>query len=86
MRKINSVLGLMALLLVLLSSLTLGKKALAQDEGIVLESSLACRDVSGCCGSAVCNGPGTSSYCTITCAGGGSITCPSITNGVCSGP
>jgi hypothetical protein len=86
MREINLALGLMALLLVLLSSQTLGRKVIAQDEGIVLESSLACQDVSGCCGGAACNGPGTSSYCTITCTGGGSVTCSSFTNGVCSGP
>lgn len=41
----------------------------------VVQANLACPDVEECCGSANCNGPGTVNGCTLTCLGGGTITC-----------
>jgi hypothetical protein len=88
MKKINLAIAVMALLLALLSSHTLGGRVVAQDEGFVLEGDvLNCQNIGGnCCGAAGCNGPGTPNGCAGTCSGGGSFTCAVRVNGVCTNP
>jgi hypothetical protein len=88
MKKINLAIAVITLLLVLLSSYTLGGRVVAQDEGFVLEgNSINCQNIGGnCCGAAGCTGPGTPNGCGGTCSGGGSFTCAVRVNGVCTNP
>lgn len=88
MKKMNLAIAVMTLLLVLLSSYTLGRRVVAQDEGFVLEGdSINCQNIGGnCCGAAGCTGPGTPNGCGGTCTGGGSFTCAVRVNGVCTNP
>ena len=88
MKKMNLAIAVMTLLLVLLSSYTLGRRVAAQDEGFVLEGdSINCQNIGGnCCGAAGCTGPGTPNGCGGTCTGGGSFTCAVRVNGVCTNP
>lgn len=67
MKKIDFAISLMTLLLVVLSSSLVPPR--------VSGSNLACPDLQDCCGSANCNGPGSVNGCTLTCTGGGTITC-----------
>lgn len=88
MKKIDFALAIMVLLLSLLSSaMLIERKVIAQEGGIGVEgdNNLTCISLSGqnCCGSANCGGPGSASGCTLTCSGGGTITCAKIVNGVC---
>jgi hypothetical protein len=88
MKKIDFTLAVMALLLSLLCSTALmERRVIAQDEGFELEqnNNLTCASLAGanCCGSANCGGPGSNNNCTLTCSGGGTITCAKIVNGVC---
>jgi len=87
MKKIDFALAVMVLLLSLLSSaMLMERRVIAQDDGFVLEGdNLTCASLSGanCCGSANCGGPGSANGCTLTCSGGGTITCAKIVNGVC---
>lgn len=88
MKKMDLALAVMTLLLSLLSATVLmERRVIAQDEGFVLEGdNLTCISLSGqnCCGSANCAGPGSANGCTLTCSGGGTITCAKIVNGVCT--
>lgn len=43
----------------------------------LMDDNMTCSSVSGCSGSANCGGPGTPQGCSITCEGGGRITCDS---------
>jgi hypothetical protein len=67
MKKIDFAISVMTLLLLVVSSGLI--------ESRVRGSILACTDIEGCCGNEVCNGPGTVNGCSITCEGGGVITC-----------
>ena len=89
MKNINLAIAVIALLLVFLSSSTLGSRVGAQDGGGVgVEGdSINCQNIGGnCCGAAGCNGPGTANGCGGTCTGGGSFTCAVRVNGVCTNP
>lgn len=85
MKKIDLASAVMALLLIFLGSQMMGSRVKADDDGMVIEGgALTCTGISGCCGSAACQGPGTASGCTASCAGGGSITCTAKpANGPC---
>lgn len=65
MKKINSAITVLTLLLVFLSWGLMERKA----------AGLTCQDLTGCCGAAGCSGPGTVNGCSIVCQGGGSVTC-----------
>lgn len=75
MRRINLAILAMGLLLVFQSYLMIGVKVTAQQ--------LTCQDISTCCGAAQCEGPGTPSGCSLSCAGGGSVACCSNKSGRC---
>lgn len=76
MKKINFAIGALTLSLVLLSA--------GLFEAKVQGSNLECSSISGCCGSANCGGPGTVNGCTLTCTGGGTISCAKQDrNGIC---
>ena len=45
-----------------------------------------CQDLSACCGAAGCEGPGTPSGCSLSCAGGGSVACCSKVGNRCMRP
>lgn len=81
-KKIDFALAVMVLILSLLSSTMLMERTVIADD-FVVEGDLACTTISGCCGSASCNGPGSVNGCTLTCSGGGTITCARVVNGVC---
>ena len=86
MKKIDFALAVMVLLLTLLSSAMLFERRVIADDGIGIEGdNLTCASLSGasCCGSANCGGPGSANGCTLTCSGGGTITCAKVVNGVC---
>lgn len=44
---------------------------------------MSCQDLSTCCGAASCQGPGTPSGCSLSCVGGGQITCCSKVGNRC---
>jgi hypothetical protein len=73
MKKINLAIAAMTLLLAFLSYTLLEVRAAA----------ITCQDLSGCCGAASCQGPGTPNGCNIACAGGGSALCCSNASGKC---
>jgi hypothetical protein len=86
MKKIDFALAVMVLLLSLLSATMLIERRVAADDGIGIEGdNLTCLSLSGnnCCGSANCGGPGSANGCSLSCSGGGTITCAKIVNGVC---
>lgn len=66
MKRINSAITVLTLMLVLLSWGLGERKAVG---------AVTCQDLTGCCGAAGCSGPGTVTGCSIACAGGGSVTC-----------
>jgi hypothetical protein len=78
MKKLKLAIALMTLLLAFLSSSLLATRVNSQ-------TALTCQTLSGCCGAAGCQGPGTPNGCAATCAGGGSITCEVVKNGKCGG-
>jgi hypothetical protein len=85
MKKLNLTIAVMTLLLFCLSSQILSRRVIAQGEGQVIEGdALTCQSLSGCCGAAGCSEPGTPNGCAATCAGGGSITCAKVVNGICT--
>ena len=67
MKKIDFAIALMSLLLLVLSSTLVERR--------VTGANLECSSVNDCCGSANCGGPGSVNGCTLTCTGGGTITC-----------
>jgi len=86
MKKIDFALAVMVLLLSVLSATMLIERRVAADDGIGIEGdNLTCLSLSGnnCCGSANCGGPGSANGCSLSCSGGGTITCAKIVNGVC---
>lgn len=84
--KLNLLIAVMTLLLLALSSQTLGRRVIAQGEGMGIETgdALTCLSLSGCCGAAGCSGAGTPNGCAASCVGGGSITCAKVVNGICT--
>jgi hypothetical protein len=74
MKKINVAILALTLLLGFLSYTVMEVKGEAQ---------ITCHSLTGCCGAAGCEGPGTPSGCSIECAGGGSVACCSNTSGKC---
>lgn len=74
MKKINLAIVALTLLLAFLSHTAMEVGAVAQ---------LKCIDLTGCCGAAGCEGPGTATGCSISCAGGGSASCCSNASGQC---
>ena len=81
-KKIDFALAVLVLLLSLLSSTMLTERRVKADD-FIIEGDLACSTITGCCGSATCGGPGSVNGCTLTCAGGGTITCAKVVNGTC---
>jgi hypothetical protein len=67
MKRTNSIILALALLFVSLFSLAVEKNTMADG--------LHCQSVTGCCGAAGCDGPGSVNGCKINCARGGDITC-----------
>ena len=85
--KLNLLIAVMTLLLLVLSSQTLGRRVIAQEEGgmgIETGDALTCLSLAGCCGTAGCSGAGTPNGCSATCVGGGSITCAKVVGGKCT--
>ncbi len=74
MKRINLAILAMGLLLVFQSYMMTEVKVSAE---------LTCQDLSTCCGAAQCEGPGTPSGCSISCQGGGQVTCCSNKSGRC---
>lgn len=74
LKKINMAIVALTLLLAFLSYTAAEVSAVAQ---------LKCNDLSSCCGAAGCEGPGTNTGCSISCQGGGSVTCCSNASGQC---
>ena len=67
MKKIDFAIGILTVLLLVFSTGLVERQ--------VRGANLECSSVSGCCGSANCGGPGSVSGCTLTCTGGGTISC-----------
>lgn len=67
MKRINWAILAMSLLLGLQSFMMIDVRVTAQQ--------LTCQDLTACCGAAQCDGPGTPSGCSLSCAGGGTVTC-----------
>ena len=80
MKKINLMIGALLLSLVALSYSALEVATIRAEA-----QNLTCIDLSNCCGSAACNSRGTVNGCTLTCDGGGTITCDRVSNGKCGG-
>ena len=80
MKKINLMIGALLLSLVALSYSALEVSTIRAEA-----QNLTCIDLSSCCGSAACNSRGTINGCTLTCDGGGTITCEKVVNGKCGG-
>ena len=78
MKKINLLIGALLLSLAALSYTALVGSAVKAEA-----QNLTCIDMSNCCGSAGCNTPGTVSGCSLTCDGGGSVTCEKKVGGKC---
>ncbi len=74
MKKINFAILALGVLLAFQSHNLMETKVAAE---------LSCQDVSTCCGAAGCQGPGTATGCSITCTGGGTVTCCSKVGNRC---
>lgn len=76
MKKINLLILSLTISLAALTGVAFEQAASANLPG----AGLGCEHLTGCTSTAACSGRGTASGCTITCMGGGEVTCPKGTD------